>query len=252
VRARVSWNMLKRLLLPMLVTALCLPAQELTPNARRQIAALLAERRPESGASQKDSHLFMPAPYCATGGSPDFAAPPGELEAVRLDARNQVEVDIGADVTAGLLAQIGALGGTVATHFRVPVRASHPATAALEQLAGRPEVRQIRTADEGHSNLGPDTSGDIAHMADRVRADLGLDGAGVKVGVLSDGVNSLVAEQAAEGSPPTSRCSPARPLLGTKAPRCSRLSIASPGRVPLLCHCHRRPGGHGQQHPGVG
>ena len=198
--------MLKRLLPSILLAALCLPAQELTSNARRQIAALLAEKASRNPAQAKlDSHLVHAGAILrGQAVHPDFPAPPGELEAVRLDARNQVEVDISADVTAGLLAQIGVLGGTVINAFPEyrSVRASLPLL-ALERLAGRSEVRQIRTADEGHTNAGPDTSGDIAHQANLVRANLGFDGTGVKIGVLADGVNSLAVEQAAGRLPPT-------------------------------------------------
>ena len=44
--------------------------------------------------------------------------------------------------------------------------------------------------------VGPDASGDIAHQADVARATYGVDGTGVKVGVISSGVDSLATEQA--------------------------------------------------------
>jgi uncharacterized protein (TIGR03437 family) len=209
--------MLKRLLPTILAAALCLSGQQLTSNARRQIAALLAEKASRNPAQAKlDSHLVHAAAILR--GQPvhrDFPAPPGELEAVRMDGRNRVEVDIGADVTEGLLARIGELGGTVIHAFPEyrSVRARLPLL-AVERLAGRSEVRQIRAADEGHSNLGPDTSGDIAHQANRVRADLGLDGTGVKVGVLSDGVDSLAAERAAGRLPATVTVLPGKAGVG--------------------------------------
>lgn len=45
--------------------------------------------------------------------------------------------------------------------------------------------------------VGPDYSGDVAHQANVARATSGFDGTGVKVGVLSDGVDSMLSEQAA-------------------------------------------------------
>ena len=45
--------------------------------------------------------------------------------------------------------------------------------------------------------VGPDFSGDVAHQANVARATYGIDGTGVKVGVLSSGVDSLITEQAA-------------------------------------------------------
>jgi hypothetical protein len=45
--------------------------------------------------------------------------------------------------------------------------------------------------------VGPDLSGDVAHQANVARATYSVDGTGVKVGVLSSGVDSLITEQAA-------------------------------------------------------
>ena len=173
---------------------------------------------------------------------PDFPSPPGEIEAVRMDARRYVEVDVTGDVTAALLTFIESLGGEVVNSFAeyraVRARVALP---AVEQIAGREEVQTIRVADPGHSNggarrldnravgaalrsrlrtllrspragrpglthfpgrlgaffMGPDTPGDVAHGANVVRNAYGYDGTGISIGVLSDGTNSLAAEQAA-------------------------------------------------------
>lgn len=45
------------------------------------------------------------------------------------------------------------------------------------------------------STEGPDTYGDTAHMGPTARSTFSLDGTGVKIGLLSDGVNSLKSEQ---------------------------------------------------------
>ena len=53
-------------------------------------------------------------------------------------------------------------------------------------------------------NTGSATSqGDVAHAAASARTTYGIDGTGVKVGVLSDGVDSLAARQATGDLPPT-------------------------------------------------
>ena len=44
--------------------------------------------------------------------------------------------------------------------------------------------------------VGPDFSGDVAHQANVARANSGFDGTGVKIGVLSNGVDSLAIEKA--------------------------------------------------------
>ena len=43
--------------------------------------------------------------------------------------------------------------------------------------------------------LTPDFSGDVAHQANVARASFGVDGTGVKIGVLSDGVDSAATEK---------------------------------------------------------
>ena len=198
--------MLRRVVPLLCLAAVSACGQQLTPGARRQIAALLAEKTSRTPAQAKlDSHLVHAAAILqGRPVHPDFPTPPGELESVHLDAGNQVEVDITAEATSQLLAQIAGLGGTVISEFPEyhAIRARLPLT-RLEQLAGRAEVSQIRTADYGHSNAGPDTLGDIAHQAVLVRSSTGFDGSGVRIGVLSSGVNSLVAEQAAGRLPST-------------------------------------------------
>jgi len=205
-------------------------AQALPASAQRQIGALLSEKASRNPAQVKmDSHLVHAAQILrGQPVHPDFPVPPGELEAVRLDARNAVEVDIAADVTSGLLALIGDLGGTVVNSFAEyhSIRARLPLL-AVEQVAARDEVRQIRVADPGYHasspargaaappalapgrlfrslgsafqviTSGPDTSGDTAHQGPVARLNYQVDGTGVKIGVLSDGVNSRAAEQTA-------------------------------------------------------
>jgi len=74
--------------------------------------------------------------------------------------------------------------------------------AALETLAAEPEVERIRPAGRATTRAANVSQGDAAHRAAEVRASLGADGAGVAVGVLSDGVDSLAALQASGDLPP--------------------------------------------------
>jgi uncharacterized protein (TIGR03437 family) len=204
-------------------------AQPITENAQRQIAALLAEKASRNPAQQKmDSHLVHAAAILSGRPvHPDFPTPPGELEAVHLDRRNYVEVDISAEVTPSLLSYVASLGGAVINSFPEyrSLRAQLPLL-SVEQLAAREEVHQIRTADYGHGNgarhpkptrtslgrlrqalrsaffVGSDNNGDVAHQANTERATLGFDGTGVKIGILSGGVSSLANEQQAGRLPP--------------------------------------------------
>ena len=96
------------------------------------------------------------------------------------------------------------------------VRAELP-LAGVESLAELDAVQAIRTADmpvthdqlpRGLSVVGADalnvvrsgkvdtTEGDVAHRADVARSTYGVDGAGVVVGVISDGVETLADQQA--------------------------------------------------------
>lgn len=71
------------------------------------------------------------------------------------------------------------------------VVAAWVATTDLSDLASRPFVRSIRTVDPPHVNAGSvQTEGDGLLLADRLRSTLGHAGRGVRVGVISDGVDS--------------------------------------------------------------
>jgi hypothetical protein len=108
----------------------------------------------------------------------------------------RVLVDLRADVTPRLLGWIEALGGSVVNSFanRHSVRARIPLD-RIEELATFPEVQSVRPADRAHTRAIDVSEGDVAHRADQVRADFGIDGTGVAVGVLSDGVDSLASLQ---------------------------------------------------------
>ena len=210
-----------RLIVLCAVAVLTATAQPIAASAQRQIAALLAEKSTRNPAQQKiDSHLIHAASIVqGRPVHPDLPVPPGALQAVRPDIRNFVEVDITAEVTPALLTYIASLGGSITNAFPEyrSIRARLPLL-AVETVAARSEVSQIRAADYGHTNgrtgkrlrpalgrlrqalhmgfaLGPDTSGDTAHQANVARSQFSVDGTGVKIGVLSDGVNSAVSEK---------------------------------------------------------
>ena len=147
-----------------------------------------------------------------------------------------VTVDIRADVTPAVLERIRALGGTVVNS--VPkyqtIRARLPLT-ALEPLATLEAVQSIRPADQPITDQVLERSdvaravvatskvntseGDVAHQANVARQTYNVDGTGIGIGVISDGVETL-ADQQATGDVPA----PVLVLPGQEG-----------GSVPLAC-----------------
>lgn len=72
----------------------------------------------------------------------------------------------------------------------------------LEELASMKEVKKIRTALPPVINVGSvNTQGDNIHGTAIVRADYGQDGTGIKIGVISNGVDHLADSQASADLP---------------------------------------------------
>ena len=138
----------------------------------------------------------------ATEGGTEAASPGGA------PSNERVPVDIRADITPAVLVRIRALGGRVINSvpkYRA-IRAELPLT-ALERLAELAEVHFIRPADEAAPSryvaaTGTITSaGDVAHKANLARQTHSVDGTGIGVGVLADGVDTLAARQASSDLP---------------------------------------------------
>ncbi len=193
---------------------------DLPARALAQIQSLAEDKAHWSPAQQKlDSHLVYGARLLR--GEPIAAAVtamPRLLSRVKVDAAGLALVDVQAKVDDALLAGIAGLGGRVVSSFPAydAVRAWIP-LAAMESAASLAGVRFIRPAELPIHNRPTELSlhdrpdafprsasifstvhseGDHAHAADVVRG-LGITGSGVKVGVLSDGVDSLATEQSA-------------------------------------------------------
>ena len=189
-----------------------------------QIAALLAAKAARTPAQRKiGSDLLTQAASAAAGAPPGDRPPPPDAAPAPAGPAGagggggRVLVDIRADVTPAVLARIRALGGTVVNsvpRYRA-IRARLP-LAGLEPLAERADVQWIRAADQPRirtqqpvaaaraadpaapaASRKVDTSeGDAAHRADAARRAHGVDGTGIGVGVISDGVETLAAQQA--------------------------------------------------------
>ena len=169
--------------------------QSLSPAERKQSSALVVEKRLRGDRSLA-------------------AKLPGYRSGLGVSGSGTVSVDIkSTSLSPALLDAIKATGGAVkSTSTREgSVRADVPLS-AVDGIAARADVKSVKPAAQAttwstpapHSTntlsaalVGAVTSeGDRAHGADSARTTYGVSGAGVKVCVLSDGVNSLAKSQA--------------------------------------------------------
>ena len=181
---------------------------ELAVKTVRQIEALLAAKAQRTPAQRKVSSQLLPARRAQVYGVASRQAP----DTTATD--EMAMVDIQTDVTPEVLARIRALGGTIINsvgRYRA-IRANLP-TAAVEQLAALEAVQSIRPADVAvtpgraqglRSNIRSDVAatravdtseGDVAHQANVARQTYSVDGTGIGIGVISDGVDTLAGQQ---------------------------------------------------------
>ena len=200
---------------------------ELPEKAVRQIKAMLTTKAQRMSAQRKVSSQLLDA--AVSSQLPETAVSSQQPPASAVSARQQaaaadavaeperVMVDIRADVTPAVLTRIRELGGTVITS--VPkyqaIRAQLPLR-TVEMLAGLDAIRTIRPADEARtrgqvSTLSPasrtqtadspvtrkdnTSAGDVAHRANSARTNHRVDGTGIGIGVISNGVRTLADRQ---------------------------------------------------------
>ncbi len=177
-------------------------AQGPAPELVAQIAALRAEKAARTPVQRKLASRLLHAAQQRRGVPVASGVPPLRT-GVEVATDGTTLVDLRAEVTPGLLARIAALGGSVEASFprERALRARLP-LALLEEVAVLPEVRAIRPADRAFTRKLDTSEGDGAHRADAVRAAFGVDGIGIRVGVLSDGVDALASLQASGDLPP--------------------------------------------------
>jgi hypothetical protein len=181
-------------------------AQELSASAVREMRAMLAEKASRTPAQRKMATSLLMAQRNSRGEAmvQGLHALPRVAARAGVDGAGMVVVDIRAIPTETLLRTIADVGGQVVSSYpsyqavraRVPVR-------RLDDLAALPEVGFIRPKAKLLVFKGSVTSeGDVAHAAAAARGGFGIDGSGVKVGVLSDGVDSLAGMQGTGDLPP--------------------------------------------------
>ncbi len=178
-------------------------AQEVSPEALKQVSLLMQEKQSRTAAQKKiDSGLLLE--LRARRGDSLLRQLPQLRVPRRADAEGNVLVDINAVVDDNLLLYIESLGGKVHSSFArwQAIRATLPFD-QLETLAGESAIRGIRAADLYMTQMMNTTEGDVAHGADTARTNFGVDGTGVSVGVISDSVDALADVQASGDLPGT-------------------------------------------------
>jgi len=191
------------LLLPFaLATGAAAAPPAVPPGLRADIEALLAEKAARTPVQQKIGSRLLYAALERAG-----RPLPGGLARGRpradVAADGSVAVDVRGALTERVRERLAAIGGRA----QAPVagmrrwRARLPLD-RLEDLAALPEVEFVAPADRAYTRKRDTSEGDVAHFADLLRSTLGVDGSGVGVGVLSDGVGSLGARQATGDLPP--------------------------------------------------
>jgi hypothetical protein len=170
-------------------------------QALLQIQALAAEKRSRTPAQNKlASQLLVTAKLRRS--DPAVAALTSLPPRLPLRSNGMVRVDIKTSVDNTVLARINTLGGQVLSS--VPrfdaVQADLPID-DVEKLAELPQVRWILPALGALTNKDNTSEGDVTHKANVARSASDLDGSGVTVGVLSDGVDTLAARQASGDLP---------------------------------------------------
>ncbi|HEV2391597.1 MAG TPA: S8 family serine peptidase, partial [Verrucomicrobiae bacterium] len=173
--------------------------RDISAHTRDQIQILQDEKASRTPAQRKiDSQLI----YSLRERHQKFLSRnlPSLKPVLKLERDGRVLVDLNAEVTPGLLDFIRQNGGVVVNSFQRyrAVRALVPLD-GIEPLAAQAEVRSVRPADGAMVNASGSVchEGDIAHRADVARQRFGVDGTGIKIGVLSDSVDYLSQVQTA-------------------------------------------------------
>lgn len=170
-------------------------ADEISAATRAQIDSLLAEKAARTPAERKmDSQLVY---FAKQARSQPISSTVTTLQTdVQAGGDNRVLVDVKATVSPELLGFIAQAGGVVINSFASmgAIRASVPAE-AFAALAARDDVRFVEPAALATTNLGTvTTEGDRTHRADTARSLFPTNGgAGIKIGVISNGISSLSA-----------------------------------------------------------
>jgi hypothetical protein len=176
-------------------------AGDIADSAKQQIAQVLAIKATFTPAMQKMDSATAFGLLRSRG-----ALPAWMNDAIDANNTGYVDVQIGANVTPAFRAYVLSLGGAIrnASPNNDLLIASLP-FANLELIAARPEVKSVSRPGLVTTNVGSLTSqGYISHRVKDEIAQIGFNGTGVKVGVLSDSASAArVAALIASGDLPS-------------------------------------------------
>ena len=201
----------------------------LAASARAQIDVLTAIRESRTPVQRKiDTTLYLALLHHRAD---PRLAPLTDFRFAGADGDGRLDVELGLSGAAGvhsvvewLRARGAPLASVSAAHRSITARVRFD---NLEPLAELPAVQRVRRQAPAVTHAIDVSEGVATHLAAAGRDAFGATGAGVKVCVLSDGVDSLAAARAPAIFQPPSRCWRGRPAAGTKARRCSRSSTTS-------------------------
>jgi len=180
------------------------PQPKIAASATRQMQALKSVKKSRTPVQNKiDSRLYLGVLHQRNDAQ---LAPLKDFRFVRPDADGRVPVEIVVVDAAGVkpvVGKVASLGGVIkAQSYAYRQVSARVHLADLETLAAMPEVRGVRQAMPAFTHAINVSEGDKTHGADEARSFFGVTGAGVKICVISDGVDSLASLQASGDLPP--------------------------------------------------
>lgn len=176
-------------------------SSQISNKALEHIKNLASEKASRTKSQRKISSRLLYAAKMRKGIS--IASGVHDLRTgVEIDSTGNTLIDIKTDVDDAVINTIEKLGGTLINSFpeyramrvRIPFN-------KIEDLAALSQISNIQPADKYFTNKVNTSEGDVAHRADLARLDFGVDGTGITIGVLSDGVDSLADIQASGDLP---------------------------------------------------
>ncbi len=193
-------NVRALLLLPLIAAASAFVVLSLVSGGTVTESATREEGlRQRSGHPLKDPKLssaLVALADATTAGVSNHVTAASTAGALRLTPDGEVQVYIAVNDVADIdgLATLGARVERMSEELGI-VQAWVPVD-ALRDLSGLPVVQNVRLPDYPHLNAGSiQTEGDAVLKSDELRTALGVDGTGVTIGVISDGVSGLATSQ---------------------------------------------------------
>ena len=174
---------------------------QLKSEAIKQIETLMLEKKSRTPVQKKISSDLL-YELKLQRRDPLLRSVPMLKSTVEIADDGTTLVDIQATVMDELLSQIRALGGTVISSFPQynAVRAKI-LLGQLEELAALPGVKSVRQAARPVLNKINTSEGDLAQRVREARAAFGVNGSGIKIGVISDSVDALAGLQSSGDLP---------------------------------------------------